>query len=132
MMKLVEYKHTPEPWQAIDLCGFDVHADGKLIAVVYPCGQQNAEIREANARRIVACVNAMAGIEDPQLFMRQDAEWTAQAEESIKLIGPFYESYKILRSAISAALNSGELPQQWIERMETDLAFSYTQIEHLI
>ena len=48
-------KHTPEPWIAV---GERVAGNGILIAL---CGHGNAD----NAARIVACVNACAGMEDP-------------------------------------------------------------------
>ena len=66
-------KHTPEPWVATDRAikrdnGFGY---GEIIANV-PGGNtsgpffvQSNEECEANARRIVACVNACAGMEDP-------------------------------------------------------------------
>lgn len=66
-------KHTPEPWIAIDRAiklnnGFGY---GETVANV-PGGNtsgpffvQSDEECEANARRIVSCVNACAGMEDP-------------------------------------------------------------------
>lgn len=53
-------EHTPEPWRTDAKSGFpqDVHdATGNLVAA---CSEAN--FGEANARRIVACVNACAGI----------------------------------------------------------------------
>lgn len=61
-------KHTPEPWRldnendriygsGLTVCCFDfnIHLDRKFFVR-----------HEANGQRIVECVNAMAGIEDPQ------------------------------------------------------------------
>ena len=52
-------KHTPEPWIAV---GERVAGDGIIIA---SCGHGNA----ANAARIVDCVNAFEGIDDPQGYI---------------------------------------------------------------
>ena len=58
-----ENKHTPEPWRTDAECGFpqDIHdSKGSLFL---RCGSDfdNEIYGEANARRIVACVNACAG-----------------------------------------------------------------------
>ena len=58
-----ENKHTPEPWRTDAECGFpqDIHdSKGNLFL---RCGSDfdNEIYGEANARRIVACVNACAG-----------------------------------------------------------------------
>lgn len=63
-------KHTPEPWSVAEE-SFDndgIHEsvirglDGRAaIAVTLEFGENNPGMREANARRIVACVNACAG-----------------------------------------------------------------------
>lgn len=58
-------EHTKEPWitkaNEVDEHCFEVMSDGWYVATTHDgCdGEQNAE---ANARRIVACVNALAGV----------------------------------------------------------------------
>ena len=64
-----ENKHTPEPWRTDEECGFpqDIHdSKGNLFL---RCGSDfdNEIYGEANARRIVACVNACAGISQQYL-----------------------------------------------------------------
>ena len=64
-----ENKHTPEPWRTDAECGFpqDIHdSKGNLFL---RCGSDfdNEIYGEANARRIVACVNACAGISQQYL-----------------------------------------------------------------
>lgn len=59
--------HTPEPWTVSGLMG--VAADGEP---AFHCGlgiriPSSVKAMEANTRRIVACVNACAGIETPVL-----------------------------------------------------------------
>ena len=70
-------KHTPEPWSVAEE-SFDndgIHEsvirglDGRAaIAVTLEFGENNPGMREANARRIVACVNALEGLNDDALF----------------------------------------------------------------
>ena len=62
-------KHTPEPWRiTTHLCSRDTHIvrriDGEKHAVCI-IRTNNADEAEANAARIIACVNACAGMDDP-------------------------------------------------------------------
>lgn len=65
----METKHTPEPW------GIDpaIHPNNQVFSesgiVVADCKWTNYEpqVREANASRIVACVNACAGLTEAEL-----------------------------------------------------------------
>lgn len=75
--------HTPEPWQ------YDPDQSETLIeytdergltGMVAQVEGYSDEPYEANAQRIVACVNALAGIRDPEAFM---AEWRAIKEEEL-------------------------------------------------
>jgi hypothetical protein len=78
-------KHTPEPWQyrpkKHDDWGFIRSNNGSLVAVA-----KNSEISwvqedefrkekkdpyEINGKRIVECVNAMAGIDDPKKWVEE-------------------------------------------------------------
>lgn len=76
MERQTDQSHTPEPWQA-SYEGNDewvVISDGKKWKSVAEtranregAGEVSAEEAKANARRIVACVNACAGIPTDQL-----------------------------------------------------------------
>ena len=67
-----ESKHTPEPWEfgygqtrEFGMClgiGLNSAPDWHVVAVVSPADSVN-HADEANARRIVACVNACAGVD---------------------------------------------------------------------
>jgi len=69
-------KHTPEPWEfgygqtrEFGMClgiGLNSAPDWHVVAVVSPADSVN-HADEANARRIVACVNACAGVETGHL-----------------------------------------------------------------
>ena len=57
--------HTPEPWISDEASGFpcDIHAEFNGVLLARAFGDPFDSLDgEANARRIVACVNACAGI----------------------------------------------------------------------
>lgn len=54
-------KHTPTPWRVLNRRGVICHVNGNTDIFNWP-GKT-----EANARRIVACVNACDGIDDPSV-----------------------------------------------------------------
>ena len=63
-------QHTPEPWYTDESCGYpcDIHdkLNGDLIVRAFG-DQVNDVDGVANARRIVACVNACAGMQTESL-----------------------------------------------------------------
>jgi hypothetical protein len=79
--------HTPEPW---GVCG--PAQDGSFI-LTPPDFAERADEEwttlcafvddEADAYRIVACVNALAGIPDPAAFVKAARELLAQSEATI-------------------------------------------------
>lgn len=73
-------KHTPEPW-AYDN-EFIVDASDNYLA---DCAGSDFSVEQDryNAQRIVACVNAMAGIEDPGAFMEVVKQLELDAAERI-------------------------------------------------
>ena len=95
--------HTPEPWMfglrggAPGYCisAGDFGPDWISIAQVY--GDYDADIKAANAHRIVACVNACAGMENPQAEI-----------QSLKTDLEFFKNENdVLRSMVS------ETPQRY-------------------
>ena len=62
--------HTKEPWKIRHLRE-SVGTDDRMTAMCYPCGEKGecTPESEANARRIVDCVNALATIPDPAAFV---------------------------------------------------------------
>lgn len=71
-------KHTPEPWQQGLTKHYIVNGESNLHIAV--CHYEN----EANAARIVACVNAMRGIENPQSFIETVKHLKLDAYETAK------------------------------------------------
>ena len=65
-------KHTPEPWVVEDRQDIDTnfYSDDATVSIIGGCQEyifahRDIEERRANARRIVTCVNACAGMDDP-------------------------------------------------------------------
>ena len=77
----METTHTPEPWE--------VYSDKYSSLVVKAISEQkqnlvvSSGVNRADAQRIVACVNAMAGIEDPGAFMEVVKQLKLDAAERI-------------------------------------------------
>ena len=67
-----ESKHTPEPWKVGPTNPGRIYRDsGSLSKIGNPIARANVAIwpegqEDANAARIVACVNACAGMADPE------------------------------------------------------------------
>ena len=65
--------HSPEPWR-IEVEGLSsgvlVDANGGFVAG-YSSDEGAFSFNDPNYQRIVACVNALAGIQDPAAFMRE-------------------------------------------------------------
>ncbi len=75
-----EQKHTPEPWREVINCTDDynahpvlIYAGAQYVAQV-AFDQNEGDETDANARRIVACVNACAGINTDALERIADGE----------------------------------------------------------
>jgi hypothetical protein len=74
--------HTPEPWHKV-LAPTQIVAGPVIVANI----NHKLAPGEANAARIVACVNAMAGVGDPEGAMVMVRESLAQAAEWMRSIG---------------------------------------------
>ena len=108
--------HTPEPWSydLSDGCDLRIYSETNS-NIVYGCGccgSPNCE--DADARRIVACINACAGISTEQLecpggnvakvagrLMKQRDELLAALTEIAELdILKYHHAYAIAKGAI--------------------------------
>lgn len=139
-------KHTPEPWKTEyrkDSRGmfhqdiFDVN--GETIAVMswYPVKVSETKTetnREANARRIVACVNACAGMDDPQIAISKLGYERDKAREERNIadtriaeleaeLAAEREKVELLREALVAFESWWRLPnkQRTIETIESPM-----------
>lgn len=84
-------KHTPEPWVFDDLQDLETNfysddATGSIIGGCqeYMFAHRDIEERRANARRIVTCINACAGMADPAAEI---AELKRQRDELLAALG---------------------------------------------
>jgi len=80
-------EHTPEPWACpIDDDGNSavVARDGYLVTFAFPNGDA---ADKANARRIVACVNALAGIPIEAIEALPEGELARLIRERVVLKG---------------------------------------------
>ena len=73
--------HTPEPWW---VAGHQIEAKEERVADCQPTGAWLDHV-EANARRAVACVNALAGWETEALEAGAVAELVAAAEAATEI-----------------------------------------------
>lgn len=92
-------KHTPEPWEIVGKFSDKIyHAPSDTVVAQswYPGASSisPADTMIANARRIVACVNACAGMSDPAAeiaaLRAERDEWEAKAEryrEALEIMG---------------------------------------------
>ena len=106
-------KHTPGPWTVRtrrehgSYCyeGGGAHATiaspstGVFVAEA-KCGPKMAE---ANAARIVACVNALDGIDDPEAFMEAAKHITRELTDGILAHGLSSDQRELLFSLVWAA-----------------------------
>lgn len=106
-------KHTKEPWQvsfneedcsheismdtAIDNeCQYRTHhlikySHGLYPDTAVPIRHSQFEEAEANATRIVACVNALAGIDDPAAFVANHAKLVSLINEAHREVGSGFD-----------------------------------------
>ena len=117
-----ENKHTPEPWRTDAECGFpqDIHdSKGNLFL---RCGSDfdNEIYGEANARRIVACVNACAGLPTEVL-----------ERYKLGVIGVDYKSTKQQRDELLAALERSLESFEYIAKYGNSCGHSQLRIPDL-
>ncbi len=84
-----ENKHTPEPWHTAERSGFPFHIDdarGESVAMMLADDDHDEQRGLDNARRIVACVNACAGIPTEMLEERRECAgaWFPELENAKK------------------------------------------------
>lgn len=132
-----ETKHTPEPWH-IEKTVHAKDADGgyetwisaewginEWHGLAFTFGDEDSEDQAiANARRIVACVNACAGIEQKIL---EDPEYSIKAElDSLDSIIETSAKYLAQRDELLAALThaatdyidqNGSVPSWWTDKI---------------
>lgn len=108
-------KHTPEPWTLKKTWSYmdyyEIHGADDIGVLGEDDSHHEFSILEPNAKRIVDCVNAMTGIENPSEFienLKQKNIELLQLLESIEVMlsqGNFIRPQSfIIRNAIQIAL----------------------------
>lgn len=92
-------KHTKEPWQAdtVDILDSDKN---EIATTAYSPDDKSLDECKANAERIVACVNAMDGIEDPAQFREEYAQFKRIIIEDIDAMAKMQEQNIELLAAL--------------------------------
>jgi hypothetical protein len=89
-------KHTPEPWYTDSDRFVDfIYSDREKVCQFHNREKDDFDNKVANAKRIVDCVNAMEGIEDPMEFVRKAQEMREALELIIKEEHPKSDPYQI-------------------------------------
>ncbi len=101
-----EQNWTKEPWNALDdrpndkLAGFVVmDSMGFMVAdcnIFGPGHNEENDRNRANHRRIVACVNALAGVADPEAFMKAVQRLTDVAIAGDSTQGELHQAAEVL------------------------------------
>lgn len=107
--------HTPEPWEYDDRGGCvwgDDCASDFPVALAHPesstlgSERKPTSVEEANMKRIVACVNACKGIEDPEKTIRELVEALRDYHDGFHTLRPFAETFA-RNEALLAKLGGG-------------------------
>jgi hypothetical protein len=102
-------KHTPGPWSIGYKDGsgkeYITNTDTLIATVSWGCGcckdDEPSEQELVNAERIVACVNACEGIEDPSLV--SEIIFLAKKIANIRMHKDWYSDLDVLASLIARA-----------------------------
>lgn len=119
---ITQPKHTPEPWVAEQANGsletaMFISAGEKTICALYgDWPDQVGDLEQkANASRIVSCVNALAGIPDP--------------EEFVKAAKELLERSRYLETAARRVANGTEQPSDYLLKMAEKMRPVITRAE---
>lgn len=98
-------KHTKEPW---NIFSFEIYDEREQI--IADCGYSDDVFTldgcKANAKRIVACVNAMAGIENPEEYMKTMQEVHDTLATTREKLEVSMKEYKMLALLIMRISNN--------------------------
>lgn len=117
--------HTPEPWICDLASEFIMDGDqpwSEAICQFFNEQEGPFENKDANAARIVACVNAMAGVEDPERFRKERDEFLAALKELVEL-KETSEKIKARAQAFITAKDNGDtvdLEDDYLIAMKTN------------
>ena len=105
-------KHTPEPWfyhrQGFSTVYIEARIGGGMLQEIAACGpcQDGTEQQDENARRIVACVNACAGVSNGELAMTTMSVVLARMDEAEQQRDELLAALEFVMSAHGEQLDS--------------------------
>ena len=120
-------EHTKEPWRVMGSCAqwemARIFSGARYIGSIGNSDETESETR-ANADRIVSCVNACAGMEDPELEIGEIQTKLQEALAAIENQKDFISALKAQRDELLAAarIASDVLKQ---ERDHTPMTFRF-------
>jgi hypothetical protein len=102
--------HTPEPWRVDIVSGTIIFDKEKIqgleVIITIPTeAQGGVKKAQANAARIVACVNACAGMEDPAAEIALLTERLKNAQEELVYLRAANDNYKADADRLASALS---------------------------
>ena len=118
-------KHTPEPWfyhrQGFSTVYIEARIGGGMLQEIAACGpcQDGTEQQDENARRIVACVNACAGVETDlleagvldkptMLVIQENKDLKHRCDELLAALEDAVETIEWMNGCISPAVDEVE------------------------
>ncbi len=115
--------HSSEPWKYH--CGWIVDATGKML---FPTALMAGEVIEhdPDMRRILACVNAMAGIEDPE-------KWVQEAKDNEIVEWDWEQCHVTLSNGVIRPMSAAERAPRITDAKsgeEITHVISYRRAEH--
>lgn len=112
-------KHTPEPWfyhrQGFSTVYIEARIGGGMLQEIAACGpcQDGTEQQDENARRIVACVNACAGVDTDLLEAGELSKPTMLVIQENKDLKHRCDELLAALEIASASLNDAATKMKW-------------------
>lgn len=112
-------KHTPEPWfyhcQGFSTVYIEARIGGGMLQEIAACGpcQDGTEQQDENARRIVACVNACAGVDTDLLEAGELDKPTMLVIQENKDLKHRCDELLAALEIASASLNDAATKMKW-------------------
>lgn len=88
-------RHNKAPWTT-DPYGNYVKCGQRKIVCQFGGVIHNYSNRKANSQRIVACVNAFEGVDDPARFMKQTTASIAQLQREKRELEELFENLNVV------------------------------------
>ncbi len=101
--------HTPEPWNLVFNPALDVFVRDKNGLILAKMRALDGIDHQANAARIVECVNAMKGIEDPKAHLSNIEYQKEKAKQERNVAEERYEDLRALVNSLIQLVDEGPI-----------------------